>query len=121
MLLFELIAEQKIREAIERGEFDNLPGQGRPLDLSDDRLVPEELRMAYRLLKSAGFVPLELEAHKEIRDLEQLIRGLGLGAERSKALRKLQLLSARLAQSRRGREDLRVEADYYARLVQRLG
>jgi hypothetical protein len=120
MLLFEIIAEQKIREAIERGEFDALPGQGRPLDLSDAPLVPDELRMAYRLLKNAGFVPPELEARKEIRDLEQLIRGLGLGAERSKAVRKLQLLSARLAQSRRGREDLRLEADYYDRLIERL-
>jgi hypothetical protein len=62
MLLFELIAEQKIREAIERGELDDLPGQGRPLDLTDDRLVPEELRMAYRLLKNAGFVPPESPA-----------------------------------------------------------
>jgi hypothetical protein len=77
MLLFEIIAEQKIRAAMERGEFDDLPGEGRPLDLSDDRLVPEGLRMAYRLLKNAGFIPPELEAQKEIRDLEQLIQGLG--------------------------------------------
>ena len=121
MLLFEIIAEQKIRAAMERGEFDDLPGQGRPLDLSEDPLVPEELRMAYRLLKNAGFIPPELEAQKEIRDLEQLIQGLGLGAERSKALRKLQFLSARLAESRRGRADLRLEAVYFDRLVERLG
>jgi len=121
MLLFEIIAEQKIRAAIERGEFAALPGQGRPLDLSEDPLVPEELRMAYRLLKNAGFIPPELEARKEIRQLEQLIQGLGLGAERSKALRKLQLLSAKLAESRRGRENLRLEADYFDRLIKRLG
>ncbi len=119
MLLFELIAEQKIREAIERGELDHLPGQGWPLDLTDDRLVPEELRMAYRLLKNAGFVPPELEARREIRDLEQLIQGLGVGAQRSKALRKLQLLRASVAESRRGREDLRLEADYCDRLIER--
>lgn len=56
-----------------------------------------------------------------MRALEQLIQGLGLGAERSKALRKLQLLGAKVAESRRGRADLRLEADYFDRLVARLG
>jgi hypothetical protein len=119
MLLFEIIVEQKILAAMERGEFDDLPGQGRPLDLREDPLVPEELRMAYRLLKNAGFIPPELEAQKEIRDLEHLTQGLG--AERSKALRKLQFLSVRLAESRRGRADLRLEADYFDKLIERLG
>ena len=42
---FESIAEQRIQEAMARGELEGLPGEGRPLDLEDDRLVPEELRM----------------------------------------------------------------------------
>jgi hypothetical protein len=57
MLLFDLIAEQRIAEAIARGELENLPGAGRPLDLGDDALIPEDLRMAFRILKNAGFVP----------------------------------------------------------------
>ena len=120
MLVFEALAEQRIREAIERGEFDHLPGAGRPLDLSGDPLVPEDLRLAYRILKNAGFVPPELEAQKEIRDLEQLIRGMDAGAQRSLAVRKLELLSNKLAQSRRAGADLRVEAAYYDKLIQRL-
>ena len=55
--MFDLIAEQKIAEAIARGELDNLPGAGRPLNLDDDALIPEELRLAYRILKNAGYVP----------------------------------------------------------------
>ena len=55
-----------IAEAIARGELDDLPGAGRPLDLDDDALVPEELRLAYRILKNAGFVPAELETLKEM-------------------------------------------------------
>ena len=51
------IAEQKIREAQERGEFDNLPGRGRPLELDDDAGVPDDMRMAYKILKNAGVVP----------------------------------------------------------------
>jgi DnaJ homologue, subfamily C, member 28, conserved domain len=120
MLAFEAIAERKIREAIERGEFADLPGAGRPLEFDDDPLVPEDLRLAHRILKNAGFVPPELEAQKEIRDLEQLIRGMGIGAERSRAISKLQLLNSRLARTRRGSMDLRLEAAYYDKLVERL-
>jgi hypothetical protein len=61
MLALELLAEKKIEEAVSRGDFDDLPGAGRPLDLTDDPLVPEELRLAYRILKNAGFVPPEVE------------------------------------------------------------
>jgi hypothetical protein len=118
VLWLDAIAEQKIREAAERGEFADLPGEGQPLDLAGDPLVPEDLRVAYRILKNAGFLPLTLEAQREIRDLEQLIRGMEVGPERSRALRKLHLLNARLAVSRGG--NLRVEAEYYERLVERL-
>ncbi len=61
MLALELIAERKIAEAVERGDFDDLPGRGRPLAIEEDPLVPEDLRMAYRILKNAGYVPAELE------------------------------------------------------------
>jgi hypothetical protein len=55
------VVESRILEAHENGEFDNLPGKGQPLQLDDDRLVPEELRAAYQVLKNAGFVPPELD------------------------------------------------------------
>jgi hypothetical protein len=115
----EALAEQKIREAMERGEFADLPGQGVPLDLTSDPLVPQELRLAYRIVKNAGFLPPELEALREIHDLEQLIRGMDAGAERSMAMRKLHLLNTKLAASQRGGGNLRVEAEYFERLVKR--
>ena len=52
--MLDLLAERKIAEAILRGELDNLPGAGRPLELDDDALVPEDLRIALRILKNAG-------------------------------------------------------------------
>ena len=55
---------------MERGEFDNLPGAGKPLDLDNNPFVPTELRMAYKVLKNAGVVPQEVETHNEIRSLE---------------------------------------------------
>nr|NIT03118.1 DUF1992 domain-containing protein [Candidatus Latescibacterota bacterium] len=46
------IAEERIRRAIEEGHFDNLENAGKPLDLEDDIWVPEDLRIAYRVLKN---------------------------------------------------------------------
>jgi len=72
--IFRRIAEERIREAIERGEFDNLPGSGQPLVLEDDSHVPEDLRMAYRVLRNAGCLPPEMELRKEIHSLGELLR-----------------------------------------------
>ena len=68
--MLDFLAEQKLEEAVSRGELDDLPGQGRPLELDDDRLIPEELRVAYRILKNAGYVPPELQELNEIVQLE---------------------------------------------------
>ncbi|MFQ5582988.1 MAG: DUF1992 domain-containing protein [Calditrichia bacterium] len=65
----ELIAEEKIREAMENGEFDNLSCKGKPVDLSDYFKAPPHLRMAYDLLKNAGVLPPEANLKKEIEAL----------------------------------------------------
>lgn len=74
MFAFEIIAEERIREAMERGEFENLPGAGKPLLLEDDSMVPADLRLAYKILKNAGCIPPELELRKEILSLRDLLR-----------------------------------------------
>jgi hypothetical protein len=121
MLLFESIAEQKIREAQERGEFDDLPGAGKPLDLEEDRLVPEDLRLAYRILKNAGFLPPELETQKEIRALEELLDRVQGSEEATRLLRKLELLRLKLRECRGGRSGLRIDSSYYGKILKRLG
>jgi DnaJ family protein C protein 28 len=69
------LIEQRIQDGIERGLFDNLSGTGKPLNLGEDALVPEDLRMAFRLLRSNGLAPLWVELNKEIRDdIERLGR-----------------------------------------------
>ncbi|HXV11255.1 MAG TPA: DnaJ family domain-containing protein [Burkholderiales bacterium] len=119
MQSFNAIAERRIREAQQRGEFDNLPGSGAPLALDDDRLVPEELRVAYRLLKNAGFIPPELAAHREIRDLEQLLQAAETDGQRQHLLARINFLLTRTSAGRR-RGQLQVEADYYERIAARL-
>ncbi|EGL83366.1 DnaJ-like, subfamily C, domain-containing protein [Caldalkalibacillus thermarum TA2.A1] len=73
MDILSQIAEEKIREAMKKGEFDNLPGQGKPLNLEDLSRVPEDLRAGYKLLKNAGVLPEELQMQKEIINLQSLI------------------------------------------------
>ncbi|MCA0352943.1 MAG: DUF1992 domain-containing protein [Chloroflexi bacterium] len=47
------IAEQRIQAAMEDGMFDNLPGEGQPIDLNDDMYIPAEMRMAFRVMKGS--------------------------------------------------------------------
>ena len=94
MLLLHLLAEQKIEEAIRDGAFDHLPGAGKPLDLEDDRLVPEDSRAAYRVLKNAGFVPPELESRREMADLHRLLAIVADDGERQRAHTRLAVLQA---------------------------
>jgi hypothetical protein len=73
MDIIALIAEQRIQEAIRRGELDDLPLKGRPIPREDDSGVPEELRMAFKILKNAGVLPEELQIRKELLTLRDLI------------------------------------------------
>jgi hypothetical protein len=114
---FDAIIEAKIAEAQRAGAFDDLPGAGKPLDLDDDRLVPEDVRMAYRILRNAGFVPVEVEARKEVADLRKLIAATVDQPQKRRALAKLALLETRL--EARGTGVTRA-SDYYAKLVARL-
>ena len=67
------IVEERIAKAQEEGLFDNLPGKGKPLNLDDDSAVPEDLRLAYKILKNSNCLPVELELRKEIFSLSQLL------------------------------------------------
>jgi hypothetical protein len=71
-MAFERIVEALIKEAMERGEFDNLPGKGKPIDLTEYFETPEEVRMANSVLKSAGMTPREVDLIREIAELKQL-------------------------------------------------
>ena len=65
---------QKLREAQRSGELQSAAGWGKPLDLEDGYAqTPEELRMAFKALKQAGFVPPEVETMKQIAALREVI------------------------------------------------
>ena len=117
MLTLDAIAEKRIREAQERGEFDGLPGAGAPLQLDDDSMVPEDLRVAFRILKNSGFLPPEIEAHREIREIEQLLLRVVDNAERTRLLTRIHFLFNRTA-GRRG--NLQVGQDYLEKIADHL-
>ncbi|MDA8090342.1 MAG: DUF1992 domain-containing protein [Nitrospiraceae bacterium] len=90
------IAERRIEEAMRGGAFENLAGSGKPLSLDDDSLVPEDLKLAYRVLKNAGFAPPEVELKKEILNLRDLINSIDDDKQRIRKLRELDFKLARL-------------------------
>ncbi len=66
MSRLESMAERMLREAIEAGEFDNLPGKGQPVDLSENPFEDPDLRVVHKLLRDAGFAPAWIEERKDI-------------------------------------------------------
>ncbi|WP_018877432.1 DUF1992 domain-containing protein [Thioalkalivibrio sp. ALE28] len=119
MLLNEAQIEAKLADAARRGAFDDLPGAGRPLELDDDRAVPEELRMAYRVLKNAGYVPEAVRIRGAIASAEALLQAADDEASRQHAARRLRLLLDRLNQSGEGRAMLS-ESGYFRQLCERM-
>ena len=63
---WESLVDQKIREAMEQGEFDNLAGKGEPIDLSENPYEDPDWRTAHRMLRNAGFAPAWIEERKDI-------------------------------------------------------
>jgi len=115
------IAERRIQEAIERGEFDDLPGKGKPLDLGeDDRTVPAELRMAYRILKNAGLLPPEVELHKEILRLTDLLDAIHDEEDRRERRRELDYNLMKFNMMRRRPVNLEISPEYRDRVEEKL-
>lgn len=113
------IAEQKISQAIEKGELKTEGWKNKPLDLRDDHLVPEDLKMAYKLLKNAGYIPPEIETRKEISRLEQLIASTEDEHERLQQMRKLSVLLMKVESNRNSPANIAHDDEYYRKVVER--
>jgi hypothetical protein len=93
---FEKIVEERILMAQKKGDFENLDGSGKPLTLTDDYHVPEELRLAFKILKNADCLPPEIELKKEIRQTEDLLIGMQDTSEKYRLLKKINFLIMKL-------------------------
>jgi len=118
---FEKIIEERILTAQKRGEFENLPGAGKPLKFEDDRFVSEELRLAYKILKNADCVPPEIELKKKIKQTEDLLVGMQETSEKYHLLKKMNFLIMKLNSNRNTSIAHEMPQVYTEKLVERFG
>ena len=105
---FRKSVDEKIEEAIAKGEFDDLPGKGKPLDLDAYFATPEHLRMAYSILRSADIIPEEMELLREIEGLKESLDSYttpaGKKALRQQLSEKVTNLNMRMEHNRKARK-----------------
>jgi len=117
---FYKIIEERIRAAQKKGVFENLEGSGKPLNLEDDRHIPEDLRLAHKILKNADCLPPEIELKKEIARTEDLLSGMKDTAQKHHTLKKLNYLIMKLNAVRDTSIELEIPQHYSLKLVDRL-
>ena len=119
--IIQQIAERKILQAMNEGTLPDLSHwKNKPLPPDDMRHVPADLRMSYRLLKNAGYVPEEISLQKEITQLEQLLQTCVDEKEKVRQLKRISCLRTKL-ECRMGRSiELGEEGPYYEKVVDRL-
>ena len=120
MFAFQKIAEQRILEAVERGDLDDLPGAGSPISYEDESRIPEDLRMAYKILKNANCVPPELSEMKEIRQAEDLLEHLQDEQEKYKQVKRLNFRIMKINTLRNRHADFEIPQHYCEKLTDRL-
>ena len=85
--------EGVIKDAIARGDFDNLPNKGKKLDLSEWEKTPQHLRMSYSILKNAGITPAAIHTKKELTSLRQMIEDEPDEARKDRLIKKMNTLA----------------------------
>ena len=117
MLCYLKIVEKRIREAQENGEFDNLPGQGEPLNIEDDNHIPEDLRLAYKILKNADCLPPELEEKKEIRQMKDMMENIPDEKEKYRLIKRINYKIMKLNMMGKKSPLLEEKEIYYGKLL----
>ena len=115
-----LIAERRISEAIQKGLLDTHGWRNRPLPMTYDNMVPEELRMAYKILKNAGYLPPEIEAKKEIQAIEDLLATCEDECTRVKQIKKLNYLVQKLNAMNGCGVSIESQEEYCRKIVERI-
>lgn len=117
---FDKIIEERIQQSLRKGEFDNLPGYGSPLELEDNFHIPEDMRLAYKILKNADCIPPEVELKKEIHRMEDILTGMPDSAEKYRQLKKLNFLIMKLNTMRNTSINFEMPQKYLCSVTERL-
>lgn len=100
MTIFDTLAERRIQTALDNGELQGLTGEGKALTLDDDSHIPPELRVGFRILKNAGYLPPALLARQEAVSLADLLSALPPeSTEYEEANKRLRLLALQMQQA----------------------
>ncbi len=121
MIVFQKIIEQRIKDAQKKGDFDNLPGKGEPLEVEDNSHVPEELRLVYKILKNANCVPPEVQLRKDIRVMEDMLEGMKDEKEKYRHIKKINFKIMKLNLMRQASPLLNDTETYYKKIVEKTG
>lgn len=121
MICFQKIAERRIKEAIQDGMLEDLPGTGKPLRLEDDSHLPDDLRIAHKILKNAGFVPPEITLKNEIARVEDLLAGMQDTKAKYRQIKKLNFLVMQLNMMRKTSVAFDEDQRYEKKLIERFG
>ncbi len=121
MFGFQKIIEKRIKEAQMNGEVDDLPGQGEPVTIEDDSHVPEDLRLAYKILKNAECSTPELQIKKEIRQMEDMLENLSDEKEKYRQIKRINYKILQLNLMRKTSPHLEETEIYYGKLVDKIG
>lgn len=115
-----IIAEDKIVRAIEEGKFENLEGAGLPLPPDEAANLPPEMRMAYRILKSAGYISNPSITEQEVVRVVDLLEEVEDERDRYRQMQKLEVLVERIRKERRKGVRLDKDDEYYSRILERV-
>lgn len=121
MTALHKIAERKIEQALADGEFQDLSHwKNKPLPKDNMEHVPADLRLAYRMLKNAGYLPEELVLRKKIRRTEELLATVTEEKEKLHCMKKLDLLKIKLEKYRGRPLQITEDSTYYSKVVDRV-
>lgn len=118
---FQKIVEKKIKEAMDKGEFDDLPGRGKPIAFEDDSNIPEDLRLTFKVLKNADYLPPELQLKKEIRQMEDMLEGIPDEKEKYRQIKKINYKIMQLNLMGKKSPLLEETQVYYKKLTDKFG
>ncbi|MFG6149823.1 DnaJ family domain-containing protein [Halobacillus sp. B23F22_1] len=118
---FGHLIEEKIKQSIQQGDFDNLPGKGKPLPKDELAYVPDDMRNSYRILKNANMLPEEMQLKKEIVKLEELLAESEDSLEAGKRQLTEKKLRFNMLMERRKMQSNQVFQQYSGKVNRKLG
>jgi len=121
MFGFQKLIENRIKEAQKKGDFDNLPGSGKPISIEDDSHIPEDLRLAYKILKNANCVPPEIQLKKDIRKMEDMLENMSDEKEKYRHIKKINFKIMQLNMMRKASPLLEDTEIYYNKVLEKTG